>query len=343
MRRILVTGGAGFIGSNFIQHLLHTYEDVEIVNLDKLTYAGNLDNLCPVQSDPRYSFIQGDIADKQLILNLLSHKEVDAIVNFAAETHVDRSITRPEDFIKTDILGVFSLLEACRHLGVSRFVQISTDEVYGSVAQGRMNEGSPLNPSSPYSASKGGADLMCRAYYTTYQTPVIITRAANNYGPYQYPEKFIPLFITNAMEDLPLPMYGDGGQMREWLYVEDHCRAIDLALRKGVPGEIYNIGGFSEEENRTVAEMILKLTKKPESLLAYVEDRPGHDRRYAVDSSKIEALGWKPSISLEDGLARTVSWYKKNKAWWKKLKSGDFQDYYNAQYGKRLAAGKGES
>lgn len=341
MSRILVTGGAGFIGSNFIQYLLEAYKDIEIINLDKLTYAGNLENLKSIEREPRYSFFHGDIGSKQMIMDLLSRKPVDAIVNFAAETHVDRSITKPDDFLKTDIFGAFCLLEAVRQYEIATFVQISTDEVYGPAHNVHMTEASPLNPSSPYSASKGGADLLCRAFFTTYKTPVKIVRMANNYGPYQYPEKLIPLFITNAMDDEPLPLYGDGSQMREWLYVEDACRAIDAVLHKGKAGEVYNIGGHSEENNLHVAQTIVKQLKKSEELITFVDDRPGHDVRYALDSSKMQALGWKPEIDLESGLARTVNWYKKNKDWWKKLKEGEFQTYYKRQYGERLAKAKG--
>jgi len=341
MKRLLITGGAGFIGSNFIQYMLKTYPEIQIVNLDKLTYAGNLDNLKAVQRDSRYSFFQGDIADRQLMVDLLSHKEIDAIINFAAETHVDRSIGRPDDFLKTDIFGTFALLEAARQCEVKRYIQISTDEVYGSILEGRTDEQCPLNPSSPYSASKGGGDLLCRAYHVTYGLPTIITRCANNFGPYQYPEKFIPLFITNAMENEPLPLYGNGEQMREWLYVDDHCRAIDLVLQKGQPGEVYNIGGYCEEKNRVVAEKIVNLLKKPVELITPIADRPGHDVRYALDSGKIKALGWQPFVSLDEGLAKTVAWYKKNKEWWKKLKGEDFKNYYKNQYGKRLAQAKG--
>ena len=341
MKNLLVTGGAGFIGSNFIQYELKTYPDIEIVNLDKLTYAGNLENLKPIERDDRYTFIQGDIADRQMVMELVSHNKFDAILNFAAETHVDRSISKPEEFLKTDIFGTFSLLEASRQFGVTRYVQISTDEVYGSIAEGHATEESRLLPSSPYSASKCGGDLLCHVYFTTYGLQTIVTRAANNYGPYQYPEKFIPLFITNAIEDLPLPLYGNGNQIREWLYVEDHCRAIDLALRQGEPGQIYNIGGYQEEQNIVIAESILSLLKKTASLIKYVDDRPGHDIRYAIDSSKLKNLGWKPQVNLEEGLAQTVAWYKKNTDWWKKLKGTEYKNYYKAQYEKRLNKTKG--
>jgi dTDP-glucose 4,6-dehydratase len=336
MERILVTGGAGFIGSNFIQYMITTYPDLHIVNLDKLTYAGNLENLRSVERDPRYSFFQGDIADRKLVLEILSSKQFDAIVNFAAETHVDRSISRPDDFLKTDVYGTFSLLEAAKQTEIQRYVQISTDEVYGPVHEGKRKEDSSLLPSSPYSASKGGGDLLCHAYHVTYGLNTIVTRAANNYGPFQYPEKLIPLFITNALEDLPLPLYGDGNQVREWIYVEDHCKAIDLVLHKGQAGEIYNIGGYCEERNRVIADAILEYTKKSDDLIMHVDDRPGHDIRYAIDSQKIHDLGWKPEISLKDGIKKTVDWYKKNKAWWQKIKSTEFKEYYKSQYGKRL-------
>lgn len=337
MKCILVTGGAGFIGSNFIHYMLENYPDLQIVNIDKLTYAGNLDNLKPIAGDSRYSFFHGDIADRQLILSIAAEKKFDAIVNFAAESHVDRSISKPDDFLKTDIFGPFALLEAARHHEIKRFVQISTDEVYGPIQEGQASEVSQLKPSSPYSASKSGGDMLTLAYYTTYGLDVVITRAANNYGAYQYPEKLIPLFITNAMEDLPLPLYGDGSQVREWLYVEDHCRAIDTVLHNGTAGEIYNVGGYCEAQNIDIAKEIVKALKKPEDLIKFVEDRPGHDTRYAVDCSKLKALGWEPKVSLEEGMANTVSWYKKNKSWWQKLKSGDFKDYYKKQYGDRLA------
>lgn len=337
MKCILVTGGAGFIGSNFIHYMLENYPDLQIVNIDKLTYAGNLDNLKPIAGDSRYSFFHGDIADRQLILSIAAEKKFDAIVNFAAESHVDRSISKPDDFLKTDIFGPFALLEAARHHEIKRFVQISTDEVYGPIKEGQATEISQLKPSSPYSASKSGGDMLTLAYYTTYGLDVVITRAANNYGAYQYPEKLIPLFITNAMEDLPLPLYGDGSQVREWLYVEDHCRAIDTVLHNGTAGEIYNVGGYCEAQNIEIAKEIVKSLKKPEDLIKFVDDRPGHDTRYAVDCSKLKALGWEPKVSLEEGMAKTVSWYKKNKSWWQKLKSGDFKDYYKKQYGDRLA------
>ncbi|MBN2329099.1 MAG: dTDP-glucose 4,6-dehydratase [Candidatus Omnitrophica bacterium] len=340
MQRILVTGGAGFIGSNFIQYMINTYKEVEIVNLDKLTYAGNLNNLRSVERDDRYSFFQGDIADRQLVNEILCCKKFDTIVNFAAETHVDRSINRPDDFLKTDIFGTFALLEAARQSDIKRYLQISTDEVYGSISEGSFSEDSSLTPSSPYSASKGGGDLLCLAYYKTYGLPTIITRAANNYGPFQYPEKIVPLFITNALEDQPLPLYGDGSQVREWLHVEDHCRALDAVLQNGRPGEIYNIGGYCEEKNRVIAETIVDLLKKPRELITYVDDRPGHDVRYSIDSGKVKSLGWQPQISLEEGLSKTVAWYKKNRKWWQEIKNTEYKNYYKTQYGRRLAHAK---
>jgi dTDP-glucose 4,6-dehydratase len=343
MHTLLVTGGAGFIGSNFIQFQLKTYEEVQIVNLDKLTYAGNLENLRAIERDSRYSFIQGDIADRKLIVELINRHEIDAIINFAAETHVDRSIHKPEEFLKTDIFGTFSLLESARQCGVKRYVQISTDEVYGSIAEGSATETSQLLPSSPYSASKGGGDLLCMAYHTTYGLETLITRAANNYGPFQYPEKFIPLFITNALENLPLPLYGAGTQVREWLHVEDHCRAVDLVLRQGQAGQVYNIGGYREEQNIVIAHLILDILKKPHDLIQFVQDRPGHDTRYSVDSAKTKALGWQPQVSIEEGLAQTVQWYKDNPDWWRKLKGGDYKSYYETQYGQRLKKSKGAS
>lgn len=342
MQRILVTGGAGFIGSNFIQYMMKKYTDIEIVNLDKLTYAGNLNNLRSVERDDRYSFFQGDIADLQLVNEILSCKKFDTIVNFAAETHVDRSINRPDDFLKTDIFGTFALLKAARQSDIKRYLQISTDEVYGSIPEGDFTEDSALSPSSPYSASKGGGDLLCLAYYKTYGLPVMITRAANNYGPFQYPEKLIPLLITNALDDQPLPLYGDGNQVREWLYVEDHCKALDAVLQKGRPGEIYNIGGYCEEKNRVIAETIVDLLKKPRELITYVDDRPGHDFRYSIDSSKIKSLGWQPQISLQEGLFKTVDWFKKNQKWWREIKKTDYKNYYKTQYGRRLTHAKAQ-
>jgi dTDP-glucose 4,6-dehydratase len=328
--RIVVTGGAGFIGSNFVRFLLGKYADVEVVNLDKLTYAGNLENLRDVESDTRYSFVRGDICDAAVVRAALDG--ADAVVNFAAETHVDRSISGPQDFISTDVLGTHTLLEAVRGLGVKRFLQISTDEVYGSTETGSFTEKSDLAPSSPYSASKAGGDLQVLAYHRTYGAPVLITRSSNNYGGWQYPEKIIPLFITNAIDDLPLPVYGDGLNVRDWLYVEDNCAAIDAVLHKGELGEVYNIGGGNEVPNLALTRRILELLDKREDLIRYVVDRPGHDRRYSIDCAKVRALGWEPAVAFEDGLERTVAWYRDNPEWWRRIKSGEWHEYYARQY-----------
>jgi dTDP-glucose 4,6-dehydratase len=329
--RLVVTGGAGFIGSNFVRYMLAEHEDVEIVNFDKLTYAGNLENLRGVEDDARYRFVRGDIRDAAAVGEALLR--ADAVVNFAAETHVDRSITGPQDFISTDVLGTHTLLEAVRRLEIPRYLQISTDEVYGSIEAGAFTEESGLNPSSPYSASKAGADLLVLAYHRTYGTPALITRSSNNYGPYQYPEKIVPLFITNAIDDLQLPVYGDGLNVRDWLYVQDNCAAIDLVLQKGVPGQVYNIGGGNEVQNLTITHRILELLGKDAELIRFVPDRPGHDRRYAVDCSKLKALGWRPLVPFETGLARTVEWYASHPEWWRPIKSGEWRDYYARQYG----------
>lgn len=320
--KVMVTGGAGFIGSNFIHYLLEKYnDDVEIVNYDKLTYAGNLDNLRYVENDPRYTFVKGDICDQSLVEDVVKKQGVNQIINFAAESHVDRSITGPEIFIKTDIFGSFTLLEACRKFNIEKYVQISTDEVYGSIEKGSFKETDPLNPSSPYSASKSSADLLVKSYFVTYGLPVCITRSSNNFGPYQYPEKLIPLFIIKAIHDEPLPVYGDGMNSRDWLYVEDNCSAIDLVRVKGKEGNIYNIGADNEHTNIEITKIILKELGKPESLIKYVKDRPGHDWRYSVNSDKIEKIGW---ISLknrdfENSLKLTICWYVNNEKWWKKL------------------------
>jgi dTDP-glucose 4,6-dehydratase len=328
--RIVVTGGAGFIGSNFIHHLLRQHDDVEVVNLDKLTYAGNLANVAEVTGDPRYSFVQGDICDPQVVRVALDG--ADAVVNFAAETHVDRSISGPQDFIRTDVIGTHTLLEAVRELGVGRYLQISTDEVYGSVDEGSFTEESPLCPSSPYSASKAGADMVVLSYVTTYGTPALITRSSNNYGPRQYPEKIIPLFVTNAIDDQPLPVYGDGLNVRDWLYVDDNCAAIDIVLHKGEIGQVYNIGGGHEVPNIDLTREILRQLGKGEALIRWVADRPGHDRRYSIDCSKLRALGWEPATSYADGLARTIDWYREHEDWWRPIKSGEWREYYERQY-----------
>ncbi len=335
MKRMLVTGGAGFIGSNFIRLMLRKYYDYRIVNLDKLAYAGNLDNLKDIEQDSRYSFVKGDIADKKLVFDLCS-QGFDYIVNFAAETHVDRSIGQPDDFIKTDIMGTFTLLEAVREFKIPRFLQISTDEVYGSIEQGSFTEASPLLPNSPYSASKGGADLLVRSYVVTYGIDALITRSSNNYGAYQHPEKFIPLFIINALNDRELPLYGEGLNVRDWLHVIDNCQAIDMVLHEGIAGEIYNIGGEHEEKNIDVARMIVRRLGKPESLIVPVKDRPGHDKRYSLDTSKIKSLGWKPRTDFEKGLNDTVDWYASNRWWWEKIiNSQQWKRYYDRQYNKR--------
>jgi dTDP-glucose 4,6-dehydratase len=331
--RILVTGGAGFIGSNFVRHVLATHPDDHVVNLDKLTYAGNPANLADVADSPRYTFVQGDVCDATLVRDVA--RGADAVVNFAAESHVDRSLMEPAAFLRTDVFGVFTLLEAVRDLRIPRLVHISTDEVYGSVASGSSREGDPLRPSNPYSASKAGGDLLALAYWHTHRVPVVITRSSNNFGPYQYPEKVIPLFITNAIDDAPLPLYGDGRNVRDWLYVLDNCAAIDLVLRRGVDGEVYNIGGGTEVENIVLTRQILELTGKPETLIRPVKDRPGHDRRYSLDSGKVRQLGWAPRHPFPEALATTVRWYREHEAWWRPLKSGEFRAYYQQQYGNR--------
>jgi len=334
MKRILVTGGAGFIGSNFVRYMLREHPELDILVLDALTYAGNLENLADVAGDPRFFFFRGDIRDEAMVDNLVPN--VDTIVNFAAETFVDRSIHEPADFVTTDVVGTFRLLEAARRHGVERFVHISTDEVYGSVEQGSSVETDPVEPRSPYSASKAASDLLARSYFVTYGVPVIITRASNNYGPYQHPEKLIPFFITNALEDRPLPVYGDGQQVRDWLFVEDHCSAIDIVLRKGVPGEIYNVGGGFERTNLEVTRGILRALGKDESLIKFVKDRPGHDRRYSLDTAKLRSLGWEPKVSFDDGLPATVRWYVENEGWWKRVREGEsFQQFHRAWYKER--------
>ena len=328
--KLLVTGGAGFIGSHFVRHILQKYPPYSVINLDKLTYAGNPENLRDVERDSRYQFVHGDICDATLVREVA--RGVDAVLNFAAESHVDRSIMGADEFLKTDALGTFTLLEAARELRIPRYVQVSTDEVYGSIERGAFRESAPLRPSNPYSASKAAGDLLVGACWTTYRLPVLITRSSNNFGPNQYPEKVIPLFITNALEDLPLPLYGDGKNVRDWLYVLDNCAAIDLVLHSGVPGEIYNIGGGTEVENIVLTRQILRLLGKPESLIRPVTDRPGHDRRYALDCHKIRALGWKPAYEFGAALAETVRWYREHEAWWRPIKSGEFKAYYARQY-----------
>ncbi|MFH1369620.1 MAG: dTDP-glucose 4,6-dehydratase [Elusimicrobiota bacterium] len=329
--RILVTGGAGFIGSNFIRYILNTHGSYKVINLDKLTYAGNLDNLRDIEKYSRYKFVKGDICDHKLVDRLVPR--VDAVINFAAETHVDRSIMESGSFIKTDVFGTHTLLEAAKKHGTKRYIQISTDEVYGSIRKGSFTEKSPLSPNSPYSSSKAGGDLLARSYFVTHKVPVIITRASNNFGPYQFPEKVIPLFVTNALENKRLPLYGDGRNVRDWLYVIDHCKAIDLVLRKGRIGEIYNIGGGNEINNLELTNFILKFTGRGKELIKRVADRPGHDRRYSLDYSKImKELGYRPSRNFNELMEYTVNWYAQNRAWWKILKDRHFKAYYKKQY-----------
>ena len=332
--KVLVTGGAGFIGSNFIRYLLSLDDNYVMVNLDKLTYAGNLENLKDVETNPRYKFVKGDICDQKLINDLVENEKFDAIINFAAESHVDRSILSAGDFVNTDVFGTYVLLEAVKKFGVKRYIQIGTDEVYGSIAKGSFTENSTLSPNSPYSASKAGGDLLVRAYHKTHGLPVIITRSSNNYGPYQYPEKFIPLFVTNAIEGQTLPLYGDGKNVRDWLYVADNCKAIEVVLRKGKIGEVYNIGGEAEEQNIIVAQKIVKLLGMSPELIKLVKDRAGHDRRYSIDCTKVKKLGWKPAISFEEGLADTVRWYKDHQAWWQRLKEkqNEYQAFMKDNY-----------
>jgi dTDP-glucose 4,6-dehydratase len=328
--KILVTGGAGFIGSNFVRHLLATHPEDRVVNLDKLTYAGNPANLADVAGSPRYTFVHGDVCDATLVRDVA--RGVDAVVNMAAETHVDKSLLEPDAFLRTDVFGVFTLLEAVRELKIPRFLHVSTDEVYGSVASGSSHETDPLRPSNPYSASKAGGDLLALAYFQTHRVPVLITRSSNNFGPNQYPEKVIPLFITNALDDEPLPLYGDGRNVRDWLFVLDNCAAIDLVLRGGRDGEVYNIGGGTEVENIDLTRQILGLAGKPETLIRSVKDRPGHDRRYSLDSTKVGQLGWRPRHGFGEALAATVRWYREHETWWRPLKSGEFRAYYAQQY-----------
>jgi dTDP-glucose 4,6-dehydratase len=335
MKSILITGGAGFIGSNYSRYILNKYPDYKITVLDALTYAGNLNNLSDLKNNKRFSFVHGNICDEKIVDKLM--KSVDVVVNFAAETHVDRSIHHAGEFIDTDIRGTYVLLEAVRQYSIERFLQISTDEVYGSIEKGSFLESDPLKPNSPYSASKAGADLLVRSYFITYNTPVIITRSSNNFGPYQYPEKLIPLFITNALDNVPVPLYGDGKNVRDWLYVLDNCSAIDLVLHRGKFGEIYNVGAGNEQENITITSTILKLLNKSTDLIKYVTDRPGHDRRYSVNIKKLTSLGWQPQKNFQQTLKETVQWYKKNENWWRKIKEqqDEYKRFYAVQYENR--------
>ncbi len=335
--KLLVTGGAGFIGSNFVLYMLKQHPDYEIVTIDALTYAGNLENLKSIEDHPKHTFVKADITNAQ-VMDQLMQQGIDVVVNFAAESHVDRSILEPEVFVKTNVLGTQVLLDAAKKYNVTKFVQVSTDEVYGSLGEtGLFTEETPLQPNSPYSASKAGGDLLVRAYHETFGLPVNITRCSNNYGPYQFPEKLIPLMISRALSDQQLPVYGDGLNIRDWLYVEDHCSAIDLVIHQGKLGEVYNIGGNNERTNVHIVKTILEELGKPESLISYVQDRPGHDRRYGIDPTKtMNELGWKPKHSFETGIKETIRWYLDNEEWWTRIQSGEYQQYYAKQYGSRL-------
>ena len=335
---ILVTGGAGFIGSHLVRRLV-VQGSHRVLNLDALKYSGNRANNQDVEGNERYRFVHGDIADEALVRRLFEQHQIEGVINAAAETHVDRSILDPGSFARTDVVGTGVLLEEARRAGVKRFVQVSTDEVYGSVESGNSTEEDSLRPRSPYSASKAGGDLLTLSFWTTYRFPVMVTRGSNTYGPNQYPEKFIPLFATNAIDDQPLPLYGNGRQRRDWLAVQDHCAAIERVLLDGEPGQVYNIGGGNERENLSVAEQLLALLGKPRSLIRFVEDRPGHDRRYAVNCRKLMTLGWQPSVPFDDGLKATAEWYQQNQSWWRPIKSGEFRTYYEAMYAKRLKEG----
>lgn len=334
--KILVTGGAGFIGSNFVIYMLNKYPEYQIVNLDALTYAGNLENLSGIESNPQYTFVKGDIADAAVVESIFK-QGIDVVVNFAAESHVDRSILDPGIFVQTNVLGTQVLLDAAKKYKVQKYVQVSTDEVYGTLGEtGLFTEETPLSPNSPYSASKAGGDLLVRAYHETFGLPVNITRCSNNYGPYQFPEKLIPLMISNVLNDKELPVYGDGLNIRDWLYVEDHCSAIDLVLHKGIIGEVYNIGGNNERTNIQIVKAVLAELGKPESLIRYVKDRPGHDRRYGIDASKItKELGWAPKYYFETGIKETIRWYVNHQEWWQRIQSGAYQEYYKQQYENR--------
>ncbi len=343
--KIIVTGGAGFIGGNFVYYELENHPEDEIICLDKLTYAGNMETLSKAMENPKFKFVKGDIADREFVYQLFESEKPDIVVNFAAESHVDRSIENPEIFLKTNVMGTQVLMDACRKYGITRYHQVSTDEVYGDLPLDRpdlfFTEDTPIHTSSPYSASKASADLLVLAYYRTYKLPVSITRCSNNYGPYHFPEKLIPLIISKALDDQPLPVYGKGENVRDWLYVEDHCAAIDLVMRKGKVGEVYNVGGHNEKTNLEVVKTILKQLDKPESLITYVTDRPGHDMRYAIDPTKIHReLGWLPKTKFDDGIKQTIDWYLNNKEWWQNILSGDYQNYYQKMYGNRIKNAK---
>lgn len=341
MMKVLVTGGAGFIGGNFVHYMVNKYPDYQIVNLDLLTYAGNLETCKPVENKPNYKFVRGDIADRPFIMDLFEKEQFDIVVNFAAESHVDRSITDPGIFVQTNVMGTQVLLDASKEYGVKRYHQVSTDEVYGDLPLDRpdlfFTETTPLHTSSPYSSSKASADLFVLAYYRTYGLPVTISRCSNNYGPYHFPEKLIPLMISRALADEELPVYGKGENVRDWLHVSDHCAAIDLIIHKGVVGEVYNVGGHNERTNLEVVQTILKALDKPESLIKYVTDRPGHDLRYAIDPTKLETeLGWKPQYTFDTGIKQTIQWYLDNKEWWQNILSGEYTNYFEKMYGERL-------
>ena len=338
--KVLVTGGAGFIGGNFVHHMVNKYPDYQIVNLDLLTYAGNLETLKPVEDKPNYKFVKGDIADEAFIMDLFEKEKFDVVVNFAAESHVDRSIEDPGIFVQTNVMGTRVLLDASRKFGVKRYHQVSTDEVYGDLPLDRpdlfFTENTPIQTSSPYSASKASADLFVLAYHRTFGTPVTVSRCSNNYGPYHFPEKLIPLMIANALADKPLPVYGEGLNVRDWLYVEDHCKAIDLIIHKGRVGEVYNVGGHNEKQNIEIVKIICKELGKPESLITHVGDRKGHDMRYAIDPTKIHnELGWLPETKFEDGIKKTLQWYLDNREWWETIISGEYQNYYEKMYSNR--------
>ena len=338
--KIIVTGGAGFIGGNFIHHMVNKYPEYQIVNLDLLTYAGNLETLKPVENKPNYKFVKGDIADRKFVFDLFEKEKPDIVVNFAAESHVDRSVVDPESFVRTNVMGTTTLLDACRTYGIKRYHQVSTDEVYGDLPLDRpdlfFTEETPLHTSSPYSSSKASADLFVLAYHRTYGLPVTISRCSNNYGPYHFPEKLIPLMIANALADKPLPVYGEGLNVRDWLYVEDHCKAIDLIIHNGRVGEVYNVGGHNEKQNIEIVKIICKELGKPESLITHVGDRKGHDMRYAIDPTKIHSeLGWLPETKFEDGIKKTIKWYLENREWWETIISGEYQNYYEKMYSNR--------
>ena len=339
-KKILITGGAGFIGGNFVQYMVNKYPEYMIVNLDALTYAGNLETLKPIENKPNYKFVKGDISDREFIFNLFKKEKFDIVVNFAAESHVDRSVEDPGIFVKTNIVGTQVLLDASKEFNIKRYHQVSTDEVYGDLPLDRKDlfftENTHLNPSSPYSASKASGDFLVNAYHRTFKLPTTISRCSNNYGPYHFPEKLIPLIISRALNDETIPVYGNGENVRDWLHVKDHCVAIDLIIHKGKVGEVYNVGGHNERTNLEVVKTILKALNKPETLIYYVADRPGHDLRYAIDPTKLETeLGWKPEYNFDTGIAQTIQWYLDNKQWWENILSGEYKDYYERQYGDR--------